>query len=766
MGNFRLWLPRRIGVALLVFFALAIVLVAPATTARADSNQDAANTAIDIFVAVAQAGGIPIDASVVPILRSVTSCAVSGANIGDCAEKAALSTALGAMGANVDPAVAATITSAVGCLSGGQSTAAQCVAQAGVSGLPPEAQPLANCIVGGGNVANCAETAVLAQALPQLGAQLPPEAQDTVKCVIGGKSLTSCAKDLVAGEVHNALLAAGANPKVVGDVNAMVTCVASGGNAGDCAKLAVTNELPPEVQSLGACLSAPGAIAQTCVANFAAKNIPDPTAAAVVGCMGQPSGDKTQQCIMKLGEKALGNAAQQAGLQALQTALNTVSQLQLDLKDPPYPPTFPQTPPVLANILKVAQGIKDGNWGEIALGVGPEGLEVAARILVASLLSPAAAAALGPAIDGAITNDVNAVMTGFSALKNGDPVGVAEVAFKWYMTQYILPTCDVIPNGGFKDALCNGATKAINWVADHVADIAKGVLGIGKDFLVALGLWDPIDDVATALWDGVTSVVSDIGKFLGLGGDDAPKVVVKCGTSPQAFLASVMGSCLPGATSNALAGRPDTSGVVKDCESYYGQCSAGKADPVTMHNNCQKIGDALGVAVGNATIAAYNAAASYTANATSGFVANIYKEIVKGEDLETDMCSTDFWENRSERQIQCQPPGTGICLRLRGQHCPIFSAEFRTKLQLLQIGLAGRPGAGRDCLSDGRNQACLNAIAHSPNKTVWAGAPDSVYCQKQKQMEAAAAAQFNCTTTEYDGERRGPDIPRQASKMR
>ncbi len=583
-----------------ICFMVMLASIALPNGAQADqpSNEDTADATMQVFVAIADLAGAPIPKEVVPVVQGIVGCALAGTSFGQCAENIAVKTAFNQMG-NTDPHVAGLVAGAVDCINRG-SAAQACLTDDAVSLLPVEAQPLARCIGHGGNVADCSEKAALTVATQQLGANLPPETASTVECVIGGGNLASCAKTLVTNEVNQALKASNAPPEVISAVNAMANCVASGGNAGDCAKSIAVDSIPAgPAKDMASCLNAPGANAQTCVANFAANNISDPTAKAVVGCMGQTSGDKVQQCIANNAKQALGDAASQAAQQALATAADAIANLHLDspIQDPPK---FPEEPAILQNIMSVANGIQQGNWALVVKGVGPELAEVAGKIILSIFLTPALANVLSPVVDAMIQNDVNAFTNGVADLGKGDAVGVAEDIFKWYETQYIQAPCALMPDGSFRNSVCNGLADAINWVASEGGNLAKDILGVGKDILKDLGVWNLTDDVATAAWNDVTAVISDIGHFLGLGDDD-PKVQCVNPPAPADYFANnVVNSCLSAATSKAAASTPaslsatDVGAVVGQCTASYNLC-ADKDDAKlkAVKASCGKMGNAL-----------------------------------------------------------------------------------------------------------------------------------------------------------------------------
>lgn len=705
----------RLAVPLLILIGLPLQ-----TPAYADDKSESASAAVDIFVAAGNLAGLPIDKTEVGIIKELVTCAVNSTSGGDCAKNIIVSTVLNQVGAS-DPKLVAVVKPAAQCLVTGGALP-DCVGKAVIAQLPKEAQALATCAIGGGNIGDCTAKAALAQILPQVQGALPAEALDTVNCVVGGSKLATCAQKLISKEVNEALKAAGTPPDVIATVNTMVNCVSDGRNAVDCAKSAATQNLPADVKGLATCLDS-GASAQSCLADFAGSKISDPTAAAMVKCMGK-SGDQAQTCMTSLGEKALGGVAEQAKQEAVKQALATIARLNVDAAATD-PRAFPQTPAVLANFTLVAEGIQSGDWSKIVLGGGAQIAQIASRIILSIFLTPAVANLIGPVADMMIQNYVTGFQEAWAAARRGDPVGLSQAVFKWYETTFITPSCGLMPNGEFKNTVCGAANDAINWIAETGGDLTKDILGVGKDILKFLGLWNTVDDIATDTWKRVTSVVNDIGEFLGLGSGNKSKTVYVCVAQPKDYFANqVMSSCLASATSRTIAGgSADTSAVVAACEGYYNQCSSDKN---IVHNNCQKMADALGTAANAASDTVKNAAKAFTNAGAVLYAGKIYDENRKmGVDPgPRDMCSKDFWTNMQQSYAS-------YCA---GQIGKFFPESFRSRAAT-SCPIPTSMGAVA--------QACMSALRANTAKSTWAG-PDSAYCKRQKEADALEAALNPC----------------------
>jgi hypothetical protein len=726
MGILRLWLSKRSWHAVSICLALAFAPVALTSAAKAQSQQ-AQNETMAIFEGIQAAASLvgvpPLPPEAVPIVTGMVSCAASGTPVGTCATNVAISTALTALGASGTLGDSSGLaTAAAGCLTSGGS-AQTCIASLAASQLPSEAQPLVTCIGGGGNIGDCAEKAALTIASQQLGANLPPQAQQMVSCVIGGTSVASCAGTLAQTTADQALKASGAPASVVSAVDGMVSCVAAGGSAGDCVKNVAIASIPPgSAQDFATCLNQKNASAQGCAATLASNNISDPTAKALVGCMGNTAG--AQQCITANASAALGNQLQQQ--QALSTAITTattaIASLQIDapLQDPPK---FPQQPAVLANLMQVAKGIQDGNWLEVVAGVGPEAAEVASKIILSVFLTPGLSDLLSPVVDSMIQNDVNAFTNGLTDLSKGNAVGVAEDIFKWYETQFIQAPCALMPSGDVSNAICNGLAASINWVANEGGDIAKDILGAGESILKDLGIWNFVDGAATTVWNDFTSIIKDIGHFLGLGGNDQPNVVcINFPTPASYFATNVLSACLNAAASNAASKNPASiiASVTAQCTGVYAQCATSQAAKDAVTKNCGSMASALSQAGTNTATALKTAASGFAQTAVAAFVAKTNSQYLKTNPTDTSVCDANFWS--------LENPNGGTNLGNLASSCAAALGG------LFQLPANSCPATTISPTYDALTQACMTAINNSPqastNSSSGAAGPNSPLCKQ------------------------------------
>jgi hypothetical protein len=733
---------RSAGLALLLAFSFTAIA---SHAARADDQDQQITEVVQWFAdTAAGATGLPINSQEVDVTTKIVKCAVNGGDAGGCAEKAAVSELLSAAG--LKGATGAAVDAAVGCLVD-HTSASSCIQKIVTDNpalpIPSEAKPMVGCVMDGGNLADCTKKFAEGQIL----SQIPEEVRPIAECMIESPTPGCVAKAAVNNLASNL-------PQQAKDV---VTCIGNASSPGDAAKCgAAAVPLPKDtpaavvsaVKDLEGCASAAGANIQQCAVKFATgqvlAQIPDgPGKDAATQAANCIESKNVQQCGNGVVNKDITDAEQQK----LTTALGLIGKLN---PDDPIPHDLSNgiksgasEKASLQNIVKVVEAVQQGNIGDVIIYGGPEIAKVASKIILDHFVGPLSTL-LAPVVDAMIQNDVDAAKMGLSALYHGDAIGVAETAFKWYETSMVQGGCALLPNGGFHDTVCGGIADAINWAADTAGGLAKDILKVGKDILEKLGLWDPIDDVATAIWSGLQSVIDDIGHFFGIGDDDKQKIIKVCVTQPADYFATqVLGGCFASATAGAGAGNLNTSGVTAACVGYYSQCvdqsDAAKAAAQTkaVGQNCQKMADALGTAAGKAAAAMNAAAQAYTDTTGAAlFAANISADNLKDNNLppnkERDLCSPSFWSD-AERDYAFACAHALTTPNKNGAP-PYFSANLAVRSNACPIPTPSMPAA---------QQACLNAIRASASKGLFAG-PGTPYCTKQEDQVAVTQMLHPC----------------------
>jgi hypothetical protein len=599
MRNLRSRLGRRTRNIISVGVTLAVALIAAANIANAQSSTaQAVDTAVQVFAFAADVAGLPTGLDQDPaktVVEGLVNCAVSGTSGGDCAKNVIVSAVLSEIGdsPDVDPTVAQIVSSAVPCLTSGSSVSS-CLTTTAVSQLPPEAQPLVTCVLGGGNVGNCAVKSTEALIVQQLSQTTDPNAMQVINCI------------------------ASQSPA-------------------DCAKQALTQNLPDSIKPFATCLSQSGGTLQSCAANVLAGAVgqASPQAAALVACLGNTDGNAMQQCAVKAG---LAQASAAAG-QAVQQAADVISQLKVDAPATD-PSKFPQQPAVLQNLVMLTQGIQTGDWVKMGAAAGSEILETAGKIILSVFVTPPVAGLLAPVVDAMIQNDANAALKALTNLQNGDVVGLTQTAFTWAATTLFSTECALFSGQAATD-ICNGLAGAVKDVSDFGGGLLKDALGDAKGILSSVGLWKPVDSVVSGAFDDVKTAIDDVFK--------GPTHTHSCSTdaaSLQNYFNANFLICARNIADNESGGHSNAQNLVDACNATFQHCAAIAPACASMAPALQQIGANLSNKMGTA-------AAIYA----SGLPAFVKKAAAKGD----NMCDANFWpEHFAELVAPCQSTLDGM----------------------------------------------------------------------------------------------------------
>lgn len=663
---------------MLLMFSLVALNPRPAKATDADT----ASVAVDIFVEAGSKAGLPINKQEAEIVKQIVTCGVAGTPAGDCVRNTVVAMVLKQVGAI--PAEAQPL---VSCMVSGQGNIADCTKKFAegliINKVPSDFQPAATCIIESGDAKKCATNFVVQQITKQLN--LSPADKDTADKIVGCLGSSQPA----AGCVVGALV-----PK---EIAPLVECVKNGGNVGSCAVTFASNQLPPGV----------------------AKDM--------IGCMDQPNFAK---CAADKGvsnaQDAVASQISPAARKAIQDALNTIDRLRPDAPITIDAGVSSDNVATLQNILKVARGIKDGDWSEVVLGAGPELAIVASNIILSVFLTPALASALGPAVDAMIHNDAAAAQLALQAVSKGDAIGLAQVAFTWYETQFIDKPCALLGDNDVKNTICGGLSDAIKFISDSGGDLAKKLLDVGKDVLQWLGVWGTVDDVATFTWNTLKGAVETLGHFFGIGSDDDEwKPAADCGSlSPASYFADNYLSCVTKATDTAAGnnGKVDTSQLDQACVAKFNSCTAPKnraavtkacgAMAASLDNLAKQVSDGMQTAADVYT--KFGGPAKYVNDASK------FAESEQYGPASRDFCDPNFWDAATKQHY------AGEC-----------SSFVRKQFPLPKPASMGGPAcAALPTYNSGATKACLDKLNASLDASAAKGltltGPNSDYCKKQK----------------------------------
>ena len=374
---------------------------------------------------------------------------------------------------------------------------------------------MARCMLEGGDAVDCGKKLVVGTLMEQV----PEKARPITECLIGGGNVAKCAQDEALRNIPNA------------DARNVAACVLGGTPVDKCGSRALIDQLPKEVQGVVKCVGDTGDVAG-CAKKLAIDQLPAGKAKDFANCLN--SGKNEAQCATQFGIGVLDPAAKKATDEALAAAKQVEAQMaEMTAK----------MPNLVKNIMKVAEGIRKEDWGLVIEGGGPEIAKLAANIIIEVILTPAIAPIAGPVIDAMIQTKSDAFFGLLKAINNGDVIGIAAVIFEYYARMAVDIPCALIPDGDFKDAVCGNLAKGIAKVIELGAGLAKDILEVGEDLAKLLGIYD-VAKAATGfvgdVWEGIKDAFDEL-----FGGGDGGTVTRRCiGMSPTQFYAQNFLACL------------------------------------------------------------------------------------------------------------------------------------------------------------------------------------------------------------------------------
>lgn len=458
-------------------------------------------------------------------------------------------------------------------------------AAVGLGGVPINAEEatflkaMVECAAAGKPIAQCAEQAVISAAL----ANAPEEAQKFAACLATSGDVARCAKEAIVDAIVANMPG--------GVAKDFANCIANGGDPAFCVKQVVLSQVPEQARPLMQCI-ADGGDAKDCIEKIAAE-------AAKVAIALDPA---TQKAI---------NDARDA-ITAAEKAEDTANNL-------------------IKNIQELIEGIQQSDYGKILHAGGAELVKAVCNVILSIFLTPAAAQALAPVVDDMVQNRADLVQDLLKAAHNGDAVKVGQLVLEFWLTMHIEEPCALLPPGDFNDAVCGNLGKLITTVGNAAGDVAKDLLGLGKDFLKDIGLYQIGDELVTWVV-GEACDVPGLGVVVGWLGacDKPPPPPQDCGTA-QDYFASHFLACIP-AGANAAAGGayPVTSAaLVNQCTAALGRCYSNAAQA------CQAMQSTYGGLVDKLRSGLAQGADYYaTSGAATAFA------LSKGDAA----CDSDFWD--------------------------------------------------------------------------------------------------------------------------
>lgn len=270
-------------------------------------------------------------------------------------------------------------------------------------------------------------------------------------------------------------------------VKSLVRCVVGVGVRAkpipDCARDEVIHRLPQQARPYAQCLVVERKPVEQCAASGVVSNLP-PQARKIAECIAT-RGD-VAQCGRNFAMDQLGQAEQTA----LRNLFATLDKLKTDqvARNP-----LTDTPGSVQNIIRVAEGIRDKNWGKVAGSGGREVAKAVAKTVVRTVLPPPIATTLDPAVDTLVEERFDIIEGIIAATWAGDTKRLGELYVESYILtgtpfgQGLQAACSLIPEGGVKELTCGSVGKVLSWVTDAGSDVAGGIGDVAEDVGLALG---------------------------------------------------------------------------------------------------------------------------------------------------------------------------------------------------------------------------------------------------------------------------------------
>jgi len=390
-------------------------------------------------------------------------------------------------------------------------------------------------------------------------------------------------------------------------IKGVVRCLVDGKTAGECGKEAaiavMMKDVPAEARNFTNCIAGGGRL-DSCATKEVVDRLPA-EAKPIAGCIVQ-TGD-VAGCAQKAAMNQIGGVL----TSAQKEALDNLRKLGVDTANA----ATDKLPDFVQNVIKVAEGVRDGNYRKIVEYGGTEVVKAAMNIILEIILTPAMAPIIAPIVNTVIQNRVDLMDNLIKAAIRGDAVEAGKLAMEFYATTFIEAPCSIIPDGDFNDAVCGNLAKAIGFAGDVAAGVAKFTLDVLKDVLSAVGVWQ----VGDAIYDGIKELFD---------GKDPPE---SCGSTNAWFAGHYLTCLQAGADSNN--GQPVTQPLFNACLAQFDRCykSAGGQVCRPMENAFIKLSNQLNSAF-------VQGANGFAATTMLAFAASHGKDAA---------CDRNFWNDPS-----------------------------------------------------------------------------------------------------------------------
>ncbi|MGZ5862424.1 MAG: hypothetical protein ACXWKB_03925 [Methyloceanibacter sp.] len=553
------------------------------------------------------------------------------------------------------------------------------------AGLAPEeakvVQPLASCLLDGGTVPTCAQKAIVAQIDD-------PNARKMVDCVTSGAigaaqgqgagAATDCMRQAVVDIVQ----------KQDESLGAITDCLLKGRPVAECGADALTTQLGPQAGPIAKCLiqsqsadptqliskCAPSGLGslppelkcfadkstvQSCIQEQIVNQLPGDQR-EVAKCVLSPSA--AQQCAKDKLKEQLGPLADTAdciasnpnpatcGASAVQGGLGGALDMLGKMMQPAEMVSPGKTPSALANFVKVADGIRHDDWGEVFEYGGAEIGKAAAKIVfhvfadgltgpLGELLNQLA----GPIIDTMVADRIelfNSLMKELRQCKKGhcDEAKIGEILGEFYMLLQVEVPCAILGaiSEKFRQVTCGPVGEAIVTIGsagyEFYKDNDKAIAGVASVLIPGEGPF-----IAAAI--------------LATDPDVQHAITGQEGECPANYFSEKMAVCLKRSAFLSFADQAGANKFRQDiegaCHAAFGPCSKrrikiGGTDSERISEKCDPLMSAY-----DKTLDAFKAGIADVANqyAAVGFKQSI------------DICAPDFVVDEAVEQFAKQCAG-------------------------------------------------------------------------------------------------------------
>src|SRR6185295_1030655 len=252
---------------------------------------------------------------------------------------------------------------------------------------------------------------------------------------------------------------------------------------------------------------------------------------------------------------------------ALREAFATVERLKVDAvaRNP-----LADTPGSIQNIIKVAEGSRDGDWVKVGIYGGTEVYKIAGKTLLRIFLPAPLASALDPGVDALVQHRVDLFVNILKAAEARDEQRLGELAIEAFITLNLplVQACGLIPAGALKEVTCGNLGKLLHAVSQAGGEVTSFVIDTTKEVLDWTGIPDLVDE------SGLPDVVDDVTSGRVFSGKEKPEV---CGTSDRWYATNYLQCLHRGAY---LVGKADQQNLIGSlnaaCRENYTRCHIGK----------------------------------------------------------------------------------------------------------------------------------------------------------------------------------------------